>query len=268
MRRVVGFILKPLTAPNLKGRIWKHWYRYFERKIGDQPLRFMNYGLSPSGGPRLELEPADEPERLSIQLYHRVVSPISLSGARVLEVSCGRGGGTDYAARYLRAGSVVGLDRTETALAFCRRTYSAPNLSFICGDALALPLDENSVDVVVNVEASHCYPDLPRFLCEVRRVLRPGGHFLYADFRRAAGLDTWIGQLAACGLSKTDEEDMTRGVVAALASSDAAKASLIRSVAPRLLRNTFNQFAGTKNSIIYRAFDNGNARYMRFVFQK
>src|ERR1700722_10634175 len=35
----------------------------------------------------------------------------------------------------------------------------------------------------VNVEASHLYPDFPKFLSEVARVLRPGGHFLYTDFR-------------------------------------------------------------------------------------
>jgi len=36
-------------------------------------------------------------------------------------------------------------------------------------------------DAVVSVEAAHLYPDVPAFLREVHRVLRPGGCFLYAD---------------------------------------------------------------------------------------
>jgi hypothetical protein len=36
---------------------------------------------------------------------------------------------------------------------------------------------------VINVEASHCYPDFPGFPGRGGRVLKPGGHFLYADFR-------------------------------------------------------------------------------------
>jgi SAM-dependent methyltransferase len=38
----------------------------------------------------------------------------------------------------------------------------------------------------VNVETSSYYA-LPRFLCEVERVLRPGGFLLYADVRYGWG---------------------------------------------------------------------------------
>jgi SAM-dependent methyltransferase len=43
--------------------------------------------------------------------------------------------------------------------------------------------------------------NFPRFLAEVARVLRPGGHFLYADFRFGAGPDGrdfsgWEGELS------------------------------------------------------------------------
>jgi ubiquinone/menaquinone biosynthesis C-methylase UbiE len=45
-----------------------------------------------------------------------------------------------------------------------------------------LPFPDESFDAVINVEASHAYPQLSRFLGEVARVLHPGGHFFYADF--------------------------------------------------------------------------------------
>ena len=59
------------------------------------------------------------------------------------------------------------------------------------GNAESLPFADESFDAVINVEASHGYPDFPRFLAEVARVLRPGGHFLYADFRGFLEYDDW-----------------------------------------------------------------------------
>lgn len=268
MPKLINMILGPLTAPSIKGRVWKHWYRYFERKVASQPLRFMNYGLSPTDSIRPALDSADEPERLSIQLYHRVVSRVALENADILEISCGRGGGADFTARYFRPARLTALDRTESALAACRKRFTHPALRFTCGDAMSLPFADAAFDAVINVEASHCYPGVPGFFAEVRRVLKPAGHFLYADFRRQKALPEWRAQLAAGGLTLVDEEDMTQGVVAALSSSHAMKASLIQQVAPRFLRSTFNQFAGTQGSVIYRAFETGNARYLRFVLRK
>jgi len=56
------------------------------------------------------------------------------------------------------------------------------NLEFRTGDASNLPVENESVDLVVNVESSHCYPDFTAFIREVERVLKPGGHFMYTDF--------------------------------------------------------------------------------------
>jgi SAM-dependent methyltransferase len=62
-----------------------------------------------------------------------------------------------------------------------------------------------SFDAVINVEASHCYPSLPRFLAEVARVLRPGGHFLYADVRRCHQLENWDATLAVAPMQIMSE---------------------------------------------------------------
>ncbi|QDU31359.1 Phthiotriol/phenolphthiotriol dimycocerosates methyltransferase [Anatilimnocola aggregata] len=54
-------------------------------------------------------------------------------------------------------------------------------LSFVVGDAENLPFEDDTFDAVVNVESSHCYRSDPAFLAQVRRVLRTGGHVLFAD---------------------------------------------------------------------------------------
>ena len=71
-----------------------------------------------------------------------------------------------------------------------------PGLTFVQGDAQKLPFSAQSLDAVINVEASHCYPNFPGFLAEVARVLRPGGHFLYADFRFRPDLPAWESAIA------------------------------------------------------------------------
>ena len=78
-----------------------------------------------------------------------------------------------------------GIDRNPHAIRLCKQRHKVPGLTFSCGNAMSLQFAKNTFDAVVNVEASHCYPDLPHFFQEVLRVLRPGGYFLYADFRRS-----------------------------------------------------------------------------------
>ena len=143
----------------------------------------------------LPLAESDEPHRYAIQLYHRVAGQADLTGKRVLEISCGHGGGASYLMRTLSPASYTGLDLNPVGLDFCRRKHQLPGLDFVAGDAEKLPFPDQSFDVVINVEASHCYPRFTRFLDEVARVLRPEGHFLYADVRRrpevASGRNSW-----------------------------------------------------------------------------
>jgi SAM-dependent methyltransferase len=261
-------ISRILPSTRLKTLLWRRWYRYFDNKVREQPLRFLNFGLALPSAEQLTLSAEDEAERYSIQLYHRTLSAADLRGARVLEVSCGRGGGVDYMVRCLSAGRVVGLDQTESALAHCRQLFDSTAIQFVCGDAMALPFAAESFDAVVNVEASHCYPRAPGFFAEVRRVLRPGGHFLYADFRGARSYDGWRKDLDGCGLTKVAEEEITAKVAEGLEFEHQRRTDLIRNVAPRVLRRAFSQFAGTKDSVMYRGFKKGRVRYFRFAYRK
>jgi SAM-dependent methyltransferase len=55
------------------------------------------------------------------------------------------------------------------------------NVVFAAMDALALPLRDESVDLVYGFAFAHHLPDLERFLAEVARVLRPGGRCVFMD---------------------------------------------------------------------------------------
>ena len=164
----------------------------------------------------LPLAESDEPNRYSIQLYHRTATKVDLTGKRVLEVSCGHGGGASYLMRTQGPAAYTGLDLNPVGLDFCRKKHQLPCLDFVHGSAEELPFADQSFDAVINIEASHCYARFPQFLAEVARVLRPGGHFLYADVRRRGDLAKWEEEMSDAPMRLMSErvinEEVARGV--------------------------------------------------------
>jgi len=156
-----------------------------------------------------------------------------------------------------------------SAIAFCQNYYDVPGLTFVRGDAEALQFSDCSFDALLNVESSICYQYPERFFAEVVRVLKPGGHFLYADIRSQEELPEWSQQLAATGLDQLEEEDITARVVEALVLDNERRQRLISRYAPRLLRYTFKEFAGVKGSdFFFNAFVRREKIYRRYLFQK
>jgi ubiquinone/menaquinone biosynthesis C-methylase UbiE len=110
---------------------------------------------------------------------------------RVLDICCGTGAGllavVARAAAVSRtaATELVGVDRSTGMLAEARRRVASESPSsppsLLSGDALALPVEAASVDVAVTFGAhGHILErDEPRFVSEVARVLKPGGHFVF-----------------------------------------------------------------------------------------
>jgi ubiquinone/menaquinone biosynthesis C-methylase UbiE len=234
-------------------------------------MLFMNYGwadLDPAA-PQIPLDAEDEANRYCIQLYHRVAAAVDLAGLDVLEVGSGRGGGASYIARYLKPRSMVGLDITKGAIRFCNSRHRAPNLSFVRGDAESLPFDAGSFDAVVNIESSHCYRSMDRFLAGVCRVLRPNGYFLFADHRERGEFDALQGQLRNSGLTLLHEQTITLNVLRALDLDNARKRKLIEAKVPKVLQGVFCEFAGmTGTRGVYARFVAGDKEYFSFVLQK
>lgn len=179
---------------------------------GDDWL-FLNYGYEEDPPLAVPLDASDEANRFFIQQYHRTAAQIDLTGKKVLEVSCGHGGGASYVTRTFKPASYTGLDLNETAIEFCRERHQLPGTDFVQGDAEDLPFDDGSFDVVLHVEASHLYPNPARFFNGAARVLAPGGHFLYTDFRRRSELNRWDAELAATGLRLVAQEDISMAVL-------------------------------------------------------
>ena len=230
---------------------------------------FMNYGYAGddlAGLPKLDGK--DLAQRYAVYLYHRVAASVDLRNRVVLEVGSGRGGGASYVKRHLKARRVVGLDNASMAIAFCRRVHRVDGLEFIEGDAEALPFDDSSIDAVLNIESSFCYPSIERFFGEVRRVLRPQGHFLYADIRLVNEVEELDRQIAASGMALIERSDITANVNTALRLDSDHRADSGRRVCPPFLRKYFNVFLGVAGTRIPVQLGDGRMRYFAYILRK
>jgi SAM-dependent methyltransferase len=255
---------------NVPKIVWRTCYELLAARVRSPDWAFMNYGYSTGAeaGRGPALQPHDEADRLAIQLYDHTLAAADLSGADVLEVGSGRGGGASYIARYRQPRTVTGLDFSERAVAFCVDHRRAPGLSFVAGDAQSMPFPDDSFDAVVNVESSHCYQSVDRFLAEVDRVLRPNGSLFFADLRTLDGLATLRRQWAGSSLTLQGMSDITDNVLAALRRDSDRKLELIRSFIPRAVRAPVRSFAGIRGTTNYNAFAAGRMRYVSAILTK
>lgn len=246
--------------------VFRKWYWYVNTVDKDAEILFMNYGYA--NGEHVELEPHEEINRYSIQLYHLLADSVDLKDKHVVEIGSGRGGGLAYVTKSFFPATARGVDLDKTAIRFSNRYHDEPNLSFHQGDAQNIPFENNTCDAVLNVESSHRYPEIHLFFSEVHRILRPGGHLLYTDFRPKVEIDEWRKKIEASGLKLVDEKDITAEVVAALELDHSRRKMLVKKLTPFFLHQTALNFAGGVGSKTYRRFRNRKWVYMSYVLQK
>jgi ubiquinone/menaquinone biosynthesis C-methylase UbiE len=248
----------------------KQVYEQVSKSSDDAANAFLNYGFAAVEAPynTLDLPEIQPDERTGMQLYHHVASAVDLKGLDVLEVGCGRGGGTSFIFDQLEPARMVGVDLAERAVANANRAYGRPGLTYEVGDAENLQFDDQSFDVVLNVESSHCYPNMDRFLAEVFRVLRPGGHLLMADLRQVEEVADLQTYLSESGLDVVVEEDITANVVTALEQESDRRIALIEGSSPKAMWPQMKDFAGVVGTSGFEQFANRDRLYLRFVARR
>ena len=254
--------------PAFKQTFWKLWYQYLSRRIGSDPVTFLNYGYWPPEGETLKLKPEDEANRPAIQLYHHVASGADLANKNILEVSCGHGGGASFIKRYHKPQNYTAVDQNPGAIEYNRKTHGALGIDFRTGDAQALDFPNDHFDAVLNVEASHCYPHQDQFFHSVYRVLRKGGHLLYADFRTPAEAPNLDEDIAKAGFHIKSKTDITEHVLSALKRTSERYRKLAHSFAPKILHPAMETFAAVEGSGVFNSFVNRERIYYSYCLLK
>jgi ubiquinone/menaquinone biosynthesis C-methylase UbiE len=118
--------------------------------------------------------------------------------AQVLDLGCGSGWATRLLSGYAKRGLVAGIDISDEMIELARASSSTfDNVDFHIGSAERLPFGDSYFTHAFSMESLYYYDDVPAALCEVRRVLRPGGLFVAVVdlYKENEPSHQWIEQL-------------------------------------------------------------------------
>jgi len=207
--------------------------------------------------------------RLSLQHYHRIATGgelnLSLDGLNVLEVGCGRGGGSQFIAEKLAPALLTAVDLSPQGIDVCKKKYKhTPNLKFRVADAQKLPFSNSFFDIVLNVESSHCYPNFMAFIKEVHRVLKPGGKFCYADFSTSETISQLEQIFPKIGLEIISKENVAKQAIASLDKVARLRTASVKKF-PFYIRPILRNFVGTQDGVSYKNLRSGEWTYIRFT---
>ena len=141
----------------------------FTNERPDQPLPFSGERMTSAMAGQIEYE----------HLHRYLFARYLCRGMDVLDIASGEGYGAALISQTAR--SVVGVEIDEASVQHATRAYARSNLSFLTGDARAIPLPDASVDVVVSFETLEHFFEHAAFMAEVRRVLRADGRLIISS---------------------------------------------------------------------------------------
>jgi phthiocerol/phenolphthiocerol synthesis type-I polyketide synthase E len=219
---------------------------------------FLNYGYVPALGPQFAVVtvPDHYLNGNSVRLVLELIGDCPVDGRRVLDVGCGRGAIPHVLTQFFQPASVVGLDLSPAAIAFCRRAHRHPRLHFGVGDSENLPFVDIAFDILTNLESSSCYPNVEAFYREVYRVLAPDGYFLYADCLPPGRFQEAKAYLEEIGLHVEQDRDITSNVLLSCDEVARQRVQAYRGASPEL-----KTFLGAPGSQYYEDMRAGRWTY-------
>jgi len=112
---------------------------------------------------------------------------VRLTPKTIVDIGCGTGDTTLKLFQTYKKAQVIGVDFAEYMLENARSKLSwrekllGRQPKFICGDAESLPLADQSVDFIFSSLALQWCNDLDAAFKECRRILKPGGLFMFSS---------------------------------------------------------------------------------------
>jgi O-antigen biosynthesis protein len=105
---------------------------------------------------------------------HRYAVALRLASRKaVVDIACGEGYGAHLLSRV--ASRIIGVDNDAATIRHAQQTYVKDNLVFREGSCLDIPVEDQSIDLVVSFETIEHLDDHTRFLLEIKRILTPQG---------------------------------------------------------------------------------------------
>lgn len=125
----------------------------------------------------------------------------------IIDVGCGIGGSTLYLAEKF-ASKATGITLSPVQASRAQERASAVGLdnqvSFTVANALEMPFEKDTFDLVWSLESGEHMPDKAKFLSECYRVLKPGGKMILATWCHRE-TDSWAGALTPSEVAHLQE---------------------------------------------------------------
>ena len=141
----------------------------------------------------------------------------------VLDIGCGTGAMASLVQQAPWAASVTAMDYSQamcaTAAAKARRAGLAET-TIVAGDSERLPFRDSVFDVVTCANSFHHYPRQQVVVCEMRRVLRPGGRLILVDGYRDNAIGWFVFDVVIGRIERDIHHSTWREIDGFLAQAD------------------------------------------------
>jgi SAM-dependent methyltransferase len=270
------------NSGRLQKWIWERTYNFTFKGQSNPELVSFNYGYALLGDNGIYLEKYKEQINVyQLQLYDYVIHMVGgvrdMQGKVMVEVSCGRGGGFRYLVDEYKPTRAIGVDLSIENVNFCRQSFaqhpvtsSQTEIAFLQGDSQNLDefFQSKAVDIVVNIESSHCYPDMNQFFNSVKHILKDDGVFIFADFRFAGPDYDALHYLILSHFSVVKHEDIRRGVFQAMDHQSQLKEDLVTEKFPWYMKYVMRNFAGCQGTKMFNDLRTGERMYFAYALKK
>ena len=106
---------------------------------------------------------------------------IKLAPTTVVDIGCGTGFATVLLQQKYRRARIVSVDFSTSMLSIARKRFTWPRrLRGVCANTLALPLADNSCELVLSNFVLHWCSNLAQVFAELQRILKPGGLLMFS----------------------------------------------------------------------------------------